>query len=290
MENRRAMAVIVLALLLAGSLSLSAESRTADQELFNEGKILIFDKNWEAARAVFQRVVREFPQSALVPQARYFQARCYQFEGKGAEAIHGYEEFLRLYPDEPFLPGEARNSVIELAASLLERGDASFRDRLVSGLGNSNKDVRYFAAIRCSRLKDRKITSLAVQVLKEIINKESERELVDRARIALLRLDPKGLARQAEAPEKDGKQGSRGTNKMFHLEVFEAGSSRPSVELNIPLNLAQLAIMALDDSKKKELRKQGFDIDNIWESLNRMSPTEILTFRSGGETVKLWIK
>jgi hypothetical protein len=271
-----------------------AATATKDQELFNQGKIAIFDKDWEGARGIFQKVIQEYSQSPVVPQAYYFIARCYQFQGKEVDALRSYDRFLQLYPKEPFLPGEARNSIVEIAASLMESGDATYKDRLTAALGDPNKDVRYFAAIRCSRLKDPLITSMAVPVLREIVNKESERDLTDRARIALLRLNPKEPAPKVEEPERRkgearSKSGQPG-QKMFHLVVYKAGVKEPSIELNLPVSLAQMAIAAMDDSAKAELKKKGVDIDNVWESIGRLGPTTILTIRDGENLIKLWIE
>jgi tetratricopeptide (TPR) repeat protein len=293
--HRIILASMILVAILSGPVY-GVEPASKDQELFNQGKIAIFDKDWDGARAIFQRVIQQYPKSPVVSQAYYFIARCYQFQGKDTEAIQSYERFLQLYPTEPFLSGEARTAVVELAASLLEKGDTEYRNRLVAAMGDSRKDIRYFAALRCSRLKDGSIQSLAAPVLKEIVRSESEKELVDRARIALLRIDPKGLSPNAEAPEpspkseKAVKPGKAADVRMFHLVVYKAGSTKPAVELNVPVSLAQLAIAALDESTKAEIRKKGVDIDNVWESLKKMGSANILTLRDGENLVKLWIQ
>ena len=41
-----------------------------------QAKILMFDKKWEEARAAFQRIVRDYPSSSVVPQSYFFSARC----------------------------------------------------------------------------------------------------------------------------------------------------------------------------------------------------------------------
>jgi len=282
-----AAALVLLTLLSGPSNAVPAASK--DQELFNQGKILIFDKNWDGARGVFQRVIQEFPQSPLVPQAFYFMARCYQFQGREAEAIGGYETFLNKYPNEPVLPSEARNAIVELAASRMEKGDSTYRDRLVKSLSERKKEVRYFAAIRCSMLKDKQIATLSIPILQEIVRAGGERDLVDRARIALLRLDPDALTPEKAPPPKAGKS-QRGTNgRMFHIEVYQQGAKEPNVELNLPMALAEMAIRALDESTKMELRKQGFDVDDFWQSLRQLPPMKILTLRDKGNIVKIWI-
>jgi len=281
---------VLLAVLMACSLASGIAQSAREQTLFNDGKILIFDKKWPEARGVFEHVIQEYPRSPLVPQAYYYIARCFQFQGRQEEALKAYEDFLQKFPDEPFLPGEARNAVVELAASLFEKGNKAYRNQLESSLKARNRDVRYFAAIRCSQLKDRALTSTAIPVLKEIIAKETEEDLVNRARIALLRLDPAALSQKAEAPPEPKKREAKSDSRMFHLVVHRQGASKPIVELNIPASLAQLAISALDESAKQEMRKKGFDVDNVWEDLKRLGPTNILTFRDEENTIKIWIQ
>ncbi len=287
MRRASCRAVFIAAVITAGTLIVGFAQAGRDQALFNDAKIMIFDKKWEEARVLFRRLINEFPGSPIVPQAHYYLARCYQFQGRQEEALRQYESFLKLFPSEPFLPAEARNAVVELATSLYEKGSTAYRGRLIASLSDPNKEVRYFAALRCSQLKDRYIASMSVPVLREIVRKESEQDLVDRARIALLRIEPKALPPPAPESKKREREGD---SRMFHVLVYRRGASEPIVELNLPLSLAQMAVSALDESTKQEMRKKGFDVDNIWEDLKRLGPTNILTFRDGENTVKLWIQ
>jgi tetratricopeptide (TPR) repeat protein len=286
----RLRADLLLTALLACCLGPGIAQSAGDQTLFNDGKILIFDQNWPGARNVFERVIQEYPRSSLVPQAYYYIARCYQFQGNQKEALKAYGTFLQKFPNEPFLPAEARNAVVELAASLFEKGDRTYRNQLESSLKSPNREVRYFAAIRCSQIKDSALASMSVPVLKEIVAKENEEDLVNRARIALLRLDPTALTRKAETPPEPKKSKAKSDSRMFHLVVSQKGVAEPIVELNIPVSLAQLAVSALDESAKEEMRKKGFDVDNIWDDLKRLGPANILTFRDKENTVKIWIQ
>src|SRR5512135_684980 len=122
--------VVLLAALMAFSLGAALAQSAAEQALFNDGKIRIFDKKWPEARGVFERIIQAYPRSPLVPQAYYYIARCFQFQGKQEEALQAYELFLQKFPNEPFLPGEARNAVVELAASLFEKGNQAYRNQL----------------------------------------------------------------------------------------------------------------------------------------------------------------
>jgi tetratricopeptide (TPR) repeat protein len=290
--NSRGLTLVLIAAFALGAISSFASAPAKDQQMLNQAKILMMEQKWEDARLTFQRLIREFPQSNLLPQAYYHSAYCLRLQKKPEEALPAYELFLQKYPNEPFLATEAGKRVVELALSLVEQGKNAYRSRLVTALKNPAKEVRYLAAIGCSHLKDRELNSLCVPILKEIMTKEKEPEFVNPASIALLRIDPAALA-QPE-PQKGAKSKPKPGDtqvKMFHLQIFDAGENKPAtVELNFPVSLAQLAIAALDEPTKAEIRKKGFDIDNIWESLNRLSPTNILTLRNGPRVVKIWIK
>lgn len=283
--------ILLWAALLAPT-CLAAATPAKDQDMLNQAKVLMFDRKWEAARQVFQRLIREFPQSSLLPEAYFRTAYCLRLEKKPEEAVLAYEQFLKKYPNEPFFAVEAKQAVVELAASLVEQGKPEYRNRLIAALTDPVKEVRYFAAIRCSSLKDRQLEPKIVPVLKEILAKEKQREYLDRASIALLAVNPAALAQPQ--PPKQAKSGTKPETapvKMFHLRIYEgAENTKPIVELDIPISLAQLAVAALDEPTRAEMRKKGIDIDDIWESLNRLGPTNILTIRGAHSTVKLWIK
>jgi hypothetical protein len=124
------------------------------------------------------------------------------------------------------------------------------------------------------------------------VAREKQPDLVTPASIALLRIDPEALVRPE--PPKQAKSKPKQEEaplKMLHLQIYDSGENKaPTVELNLPLSFAQLAIAALDEPTKAEIRKKGFDIENIWQSLNRLGPTNILTIRNGLKVVKLWIQ
>lgn len=228
----------------------------------------------------------------LQSQSYYLSARCLQLQGKEAEALRAYELFVQKFPNDPVLQTVSTNSIVELAASLLDKGDSTYRDRVASALKSPRKEVRYYAALRCGRLNDARLGAMAIPVLKEIVEKEIEPDLTNRARIALFRLDPKILAKQSGTQETKKKGGNNPASqiRMLHLEIYQNGISKPVVELNVPISMAQLLVTAMDESAKNELRKKGFDVDNIWEDLKRLKPTDILTLRDGQKVVRLWIQ
>ncbi len=137
------------------------------------------------------------------------------------------------------------------------------------------------------------MVSLAVPVLKEIVKQEKDRDLVNRAEIALLRVDPKSLA-PITAAKPSGKKpipaAVSGQPRMLHLQIFQNGAAKPLVDLNVPVSFAQMAVSALDEPAKAEMRKKGFDVENVMRDLERMGPAKILTIRDANRTVQLWIE
>jgi hypothetical protein len=290
--NIRGFTWVLIAAVALGVISSLAAAPAKDQEMLNQGKILMMGQKWEEARLTFQRLIREFPQSSLLPHAYYYSAYCLRLQKKSEEALLAYELFLQKYPKNPSFATDVGRAVVELALSQVEQGKTNYRNRLVAALASPDKDVRYFAAIRCSNLKDRELNSLCVPILKEIRTKEKQPDLVNPASIALLRIDPAALSQPEH--QKDPKSKSKPGDvpvKMFHLQIFEAGENKPAtVELNFPVSLTKLAIAALDEPTKADMRKKGIDIDNIWDSLNRLGPADIMTLRNGPRVVKIWIK
>ncbi len=284
--------LILLSAVGLGSHALRADQSDQDKETFNQAKILMFEQKWEEAHRVFQQIIREFPRSALLPQVYFHSAHCLRLQNKPEEAVVSYDQFLKKYPAEPFISDEARQAIVELAAALFEQGKMSYKNRLVSALSDSRKEVRYLAAIRSSSLKDLQLHSLSVPVLKEIIANEKQRELVNLASISLLKIDPKALAR-TEPNKSSGSARISGSSegRMFHLEIYEGDErGKPKVELAFPFGLAQLAVKALTDGAKAEIRKKGIDVDNIWEGLKKLGAKDVLTIRDGKNIIKIWIQ
>src|SRR5206468_3394041 len=145
MISLRLTIITVLAAALLAACASSADEIGRDQEIFNQGKVLMFDKKWEDARGAFQRVIQAFPNSSLVPQAHYFSARCLQLQGKEVEALRSYEPFLQRHANEPYLQADARNAVVDLAVSLLEEGAGAYRNRIVWARTDSRRDGRDLA-------------------------------------------------------------------------------------------------------------------------------------------------
>ena len=233
--------IINIGILLLASLLLQAYAQAQpDEKLFQEAKILIFDKEWKDAQEKLEELLEKYPGSAWYSQAVFYRAKCLE-ERKGKEL-----------------------------EALIEKR-----------LSSSNRVVRYFAAIRLSQVEEKKVASRAVPVLKEIIKKEKDDELRDRAKIALLRVDP-GVLKDLE--EERSVRGAR----LLKIRVWKDGEL--TLKINIPWALADLALRSIEEEEKAALKKEGYDLDTITKTLIEAGEIIHIENKEEGTIIKIWIE
>jgi hypothetical protein len=151
-------------------------------------------------------------------------------------------------------------------------------------LSSSNRAVRYYAAIQLSFVEDRRAKQRALPVLKEILKESRDDELRDRAKLAVLRIDP-------DAYEEYGEQNEDSRVRVMYIRIYKRGADQPVLKLNIPWALADLAFSAISEEDKASLRRKGYDLDRILRQLADMQG-EVLEINdeSGGVTFRIWIR
>jgi hypothetical protein len=276
---------IIVAVALAGALGTGAFAQTrADERLFEEAKVLIFDKNWEAAQAKLDSLLREFPETALKEPALFYRAKCLgERRDRAPEAFEAYEGFLRaVRPGErnASLAEDAEVSLIDLAYGLYEKGERSKLPAIEDRLRSPNKVVRYYAAFKLSYIKDKGISGRAIPILKGIVEGERDPELRDRARIALLRVDP-GALREVGDDRREAR------SRLLRIQVLEGGKKK--VDINIPWALADLALQAIPDEERTVMRRKGYDLDRIINELAKTG-SSIIEINEEGSVIRIWIE
>ena len=276
---------IIVAVVLAGALVAGAFAQTrADERLFEEAKVLIFDKSWEAAQAKLDSLLEEFPESPLKEPALFYRAKCLgERRDRAREAFEAYEVFLRgVRPGErnASLVEDAEVSLIDLAFGLYEKGERSKLAAIEDRLRSPNKVVRYYAAFKLSYIKDKGISGRAVPVLKGIVDSERDPELRDRARIALLRVDP-GALREVGDDRREAR------SRLLRIQVLEGGKKK--VDINIPWALADLALQAIPDEERVMMRRKGYDLDRIINELAKTG-SSIIEINDEGSVIRIWIE
>jgi hypothetical protein len=274
---------VLAALVLAGSAA-ATPPQVSDAERLRTAKELFFDRKYTEARAAW-RDVRSRSQGAQAATAAYWIARCSESLGQDERAFREYGELLALRPADRTLAEQARTSRAGLAARLVKAGHADYRAPLLEALKDPSRSIRYAAALHLAGLGQ---CDAASSILREIVAEEDDDDLVQRARLGLLRCDPSSL----DAPERPrAAPPGEAPSRWLKVRIFEKAHSRAKLSLNIPMALADLAFKSLPDDARLELRKKGYDADNFWERLRRLPPAQILEIEGDdGERIQIWIE
>lgn len=253
-----------------------------DEKLFQDAKILIFDKKWEEAQEKLEELIDDYPESPWHSPAVFYLGKCLQEQsGKEVKALEVYKDYTQLDERNEQLVEESETSIIELAFRLYERGKKSYLREIEKRLSSPNRIIKYWAAIKLSYAKDNKIARRGLPVLMEILEEERDDELKDRAKIAVLRVDPDALKDFEEE-----RYESRA--KILHIRVYEEGKKKTKLLLDIPWALADLALAAIPSEEKENMRREGYDLDKIIRELTRVKGN-IIEIKSEGSVIKIWI-
>jgi hypothetical protein len=269
-----------LVLLLASC----APAARSDPDSLRTAKELFFDRKYAEARQAWQAVLRQGGSDAA--PASYWIARCSESLGEHERALGEYGTYLASRPADRTLAEEARTSRVGLASRLYKAGAKQHLGILTDALADPARTVRYFSALQLSTLGT--AGRPAVPVLKKIVAEEKDEDLVERAKLGLLRLEPGALAAASAPPASTG---LRATAGWIRVRIYEKGGTKPKVSVNLPVALAEMVFKSLPDSAKDELRLKGYDADNFWDRLRKLGPSEIISIEGDdGERVQIWLE
>jgi hypothetical protein len=253
-----------------------------DEKLFQDAKILIFDKKWEDAQEKLEEIIEDYPESPWYSQAIFYLGKCLQEQpGEEVKALKIYKDYIQLDERNERLVEESEVSIIELSFRLYEKGKKSYVKEIERRLSNPNRVIKYMAAFKLSYAKDKKTAKKGLPVLMEILEEERDDELKDRAKIAVLRVDPDALKDFEEE-----RYESRA--KILHIRAYEKDGKKIKLSLDIPWALADLALAAIPDEEKESIRDEGYDLDKIIRELTRVKGN-IIEIKSEDSVIKIWI-
>ena len=284
-------ALLALALLALAPAPAAAPKAAPASEQLRTAKALFFDGRYAEARTAWERA-RPALKAADAQAALYWIARCSEKLGEAERALSEYSAFLAARPADRALAEEARTSRIGLAAKLHKAGRTQHAGILTEALADRSRTVRYYAALQLGGLGP-EMGARAVPVLKEIVATEKDEELVGRAKLALLRVDPSALTglppdRTSEPVPPSLSPGTRRAG-WIKVRITEKGSTEPKVSLTMPFALAELVFKSLPDESLRELRSKGYEAETFWRRLRDMGPTDVIDIEGEhGERVRIW--
>jgi hypothetical protein len=276
---------VVWAALLVVLTAPQAAFSQADAEKLRAAKALFFDREYALSREAWQAVRAAGGSEAKT--ALYWIARCSESLGESERALGEYGRFLAAQPADRTLVEEAKTSRVALAIKLYKRGRPGHLPLAREALSDESRTVRYFAALQMASLGP-EAGRPAVPVLKQILANEKDDDLVERAKLALLKVDRSALSASAPPEHPAGRAREA---RWIRVRIYEKGKSSPHVSINLPVALAELVFKSLPDDALADLRREGYDASKFWERLKRTGPTEILTIEGeDGGRIQVWIE
>ncbi|MFA4925251.1 MAG: hypothetical protein WC524_01200 [Candidatus Aminicenantales bacterium] len=275
--------VIYLVLCTGLAAQTAGEKMKPDEQLLQEAKLLIFDKKWGQAEQKLSELLNRYPHSTFYAQALFYKGKCLSEQpGKELQAWQAFEEFLNRRDKPESLVEEAQISSLDLASNLYNHGQTSFGRVLTDRLNDQSRVIRYYAAFKLSYLSDKNLASRAVPVLKQLMAEEKDQELVDRAKIALLRISPESFKDLQSSSES-------GDHRLIKIRIYEKGKKTASVSVNFPLALADLALQAMPEEDKNRIRQKGYNLDRLLDDLAK-SREKLVRIEDEGNLIEIWIE
>jgi outer membrane protein assembly factor BamD (BamD/ComL family) len=253
--------------------------KESDKDLMEKAKLELFDRKWVDALKTLDHVIDQFPGSPHSSLAFFYKGKCLKEMGKTREALTAYNRYLEVSENKS-LREEAYIAIIDLDYQLYDLGSKGFIEQVIELLDNREPNVRYYAAFKLSYTKDKSIARKAAPVLKKVVKSEDDDELVDRAKLALMRIDPNYL--------KDVSESKSIEKRMFNLRVIDKKTNNVSFSLSIPFVLAKLAMDSLPEEGKDALEEKNLNIEKILDTLAKAP--RLMRFEEKDVIVELWLE
>ena len=263
-----------------------------------EAKALFFDRKYEESRAKWAEIA--LAQGPNSEAATYWIARCSESLGESERAFREYGVFLDLPPTDTRLAEEAEISRVGLANQLTRAGKPGFLTAVIRSLGDDRAPVRYFGALQVGSLPNLADARKALPVLREIVSASKDADIVERAKLQLLRLEPRSLAKAPPAPPRPSATPKRvsprseekepeGPARLLRIRISKGG--KQTVAVTVPFSLAEFVFGSLPDSAKRSLEGKGYDADGFWKRLRSLNIREIVSIvGEDGETIEVWVE
>ncbi len=255
---------------LLALLAVAAPAAAADcAPLARQLKLSALDQMWGA---VLEDADKLLDCDSSAAQARFYRARALDRLRKRAEAAEAYEVFMRKDcrgDANEFLCEDARVSHTTLLKERVTREGCGSEamDQLLKGLSTGDPYSRIFTAMELSKLPrcdDAK--AKALKVLLEAQRLEEDTDFRNEICLAIIRIDPSKCSGTSD-DEYDGPA-------FIKVRVFDCKEERVKVSVNMPFSFARAVMESLGPEILDEIKEEGFDIENLWDSISKLGPKQ----------------
>lgn len=247
-----------------------ASAESPADALYRHARELRYGQRWYEASQAYRMMIRDFPTSSRLVDARYWLASCLEQDQRWDEASEAYTDFLLKHPDQRMFGKEARLNRIR-CWGIRQWDNPGAQAGLVSELGSDLQEVRIAAALQLARRKDPR----AIPVLQGGLQDNPASEA---CRLALVAM---GVQPQAQGPAQ---------GRFLVLRIKER--AKPDVvTIRLTLGLARAVGGYLSDEQLQQARKKGVNIEGIMDqALNAPKGTELFSLNDGKSTVTVTVE
>ncbi len=282
LKNKQSPFVILfLVTILLFTAALFSQDEQTGKEIFDRARLNLFDQKYEAALKDLEYIIATYPGSNTYDVAHFYKAKCLEKLQRLSEALEIYHIFMKISQNNS-LKEDAAAAIIDIDFALYSKGQKKYLQEIKTFLASKEWTARHYAAFKLSYAKDKKVAALAIPVLQEIVEAgsgDSDQELVDRAKIALMRIDPEVLKQLPNPKQVEA--------KLLHIRIYDKISKKETLSLHIPFVLARLALDSIPEKEKNALKIKGYNLDNILQTL--IKNRDLFKFETESSVVKIWI-
>ena len=265
------------ALVAAGDI----ESQDKDAVAYKQAYALVLEEKWAAAKTAMDELVRQFPKSAWVDDARFWS--CYALEkvGQSQESVFKcYQDFVQKYPESEWAD-EAKSNMIRVAQSLAKAGRPEYQTIIEAYEDAAKDDIKLTALYALQNIGDEE----ALKTILSIYDKAGSRRLKSQIVFMLEEMEsPEAFAKLREIALRESDEdvrrnalfaiGSRGGPESVRLlkEVLASKEAPVEIRRNAMFALAEtkdpgmvalLTQIALTDTDREMARTAAFAIQEI---------------------------
>jgi tetratricopeptide (TPR) repeat protein len=240
------------------------------EALFRQARDLRYAQRWYQAAQAYRSLIREFPASSRVADARYWLASSLEQDQRWDEAADAYTDFLARHPDQRLLGKEAKLNRVR-CWGIRQWDSTAAQAGLAAALSDEREEIRTAAALQLAKRRDTRAVPVLQAGLRADVSSEACR----------LALQSMGVQPLAAGP----------TQGRFLVIRVKERAKAEALTVRLTLGLARAVGGYLSDEQLRQARKQGVDMERLMDqAMNAPKGTELFSLDDGKSTVTVTVE